>query len=83
MVHHRAEGDGVADLAVEARRVAEVCEEDGQLADADLVAGAQRLGREEVAEELQRSDLGGGRRMPAPRLALDAEEKLAAGAFRR
>jgi hypothetical protein len=77
--HHRAEGDGVAYLPVEARRAAQVCEEDGQTADVYLVAGAQRLGGEEVAEELQRRDLGRGRRLPAPRRALDDEELFGVG----
>ena len=77
VVHHRAEGHGVADLAVHPRRVAQVGEEDGHVADVDLVAGPQCLRGEEVAEELEGRDLGGRRRLVAPRRAFEDEEALA------
>jgi hypothetical protein len=79
VVHHRAEGDGVADLSVHAGGVAEVSEKDGHLADVDAVAGAQRLRGEEVAEELEGRDLRGRRRLVAPGRAFEDEEALVRG----
>src|SRR5436309_1893285 len=49
-----AEGGRVADLAIEARRAAQVCEDDREAADRNLLMWAERLGGEQIAEDLQR-----------------------------
>src|SRR6187551_2154492 len=76
MVHHRAEGRGVADLEVETGRVAQVGEEDGQRADRDRLVGGERLVREQGAEHLQCRDLRRAERFVAPGGPLEHEELL-------
>ncbi len=73
-----AVGGGVADRVVERRAALEIAEQQRHAPDRHLVAGAQHLGREQVAEGLQRGDPVGGQRVLHPAAVLD-DDGAAAG----
>src|SRR5262249_48503250 len=76
VAHHPSEGGGVADVAVESRRAAEVGEEEGEAADGDLLAGPEDLRGEEVTEALEGGDLRRRGRLVRPPAMLDEHERL-------
>ena len=78
MLAHHVEGGGIADPLVERGRAAQVGEEQRHLPDRRLVAGPQRRLGEQVAEGLQRDDLGRSQRLAGPGAVLDQRRQLEA-----
>ncbi len=71
MIAHQPIGAPVADSLVERRGSRKIGEHQGDVVDGDVLPGAQRLARQEVAEGLQQGGAMGGQRIRHPGTALD------------
>ncbi len=75
VIAHQVIGAGIADRLIERGRALEVAEQQGDAADRDLIARAQHVVGEEVAEGLQRRHAIGGQGVRDPASILDDRDQ--------
>jgi hypothetical protein len=74
-----AVGGRVADALIKLRGALEVAEQEGDVADGQLLAGCEHLGTEQLAELLHGGDLSGTGGLGRPGKVLDGSQDRAAG----
>ncbi len=79
MIHDAAERRGVADLSIHPRRILQIRKQHRESAYGNLFTRTQRFTRKQIAEDLQRGNLGSRGRVVAPGGPLEDEELFFVG----
>src|ERR1051325_8051096 len=79
MLAHASKGRGVADLAIQARRVAQVSEHQRHGTNGNLFARSDHFACKEVAEDLERGHIGRSGSLVAPGGALKLKDLIRLG----